>query len=83
MQRGSITRAVEGWLPDALDGADGVRREVALRLAAELDTGSTPAHAVPRLANALGTLLAAIEADVESPPTGELDVRRLLEEVLR
>ena len=67
-------------MPAPLDGADGVRREVVLRRAMELDTHAVPAHAVPRLANALGNLLTAIESD-ELPP-GELDVRRLLAEAL-
>jgi hypothetical protein len=63
LQHGRVYGAVEAWLPEPLEGADGVRREAALRLAAELDTGSTPAHAVPRLANALAGLIAAIESE--------------------
>ena len=72
MRHGAISGALEAWLPGPLEGADAVRLEVCRRLALELDTGSTPAHAVPRLANALAALVAAIKAP--EPPSGELDI---------
>jgi hypothetical protein len=81
LRRGAITGAVEAWLPDPLVGADAVRREVALRLALELDTHATPAHAIPRTANALLSAIAAIAGDEQ--PHGDLDVRALLAEALR
>jgi hypothetical protein len=53
---------------------------VALRLARELDTASTPPHAVPRLANSLIAALEPIER--AAPPPTEFNVRALLREVL-
>ena len=80
MQHGRVYGAVESWLPVPLEGADGVRREAALRLAAELDTSSVPAHAVPRLANALANLIEAIEGEHEHLDEMEL-ARQLLQEI--
>jgi hypothetical protein len=81
LQRGAVSGALEAWLPSPLEGADAVRLEICRRLAAELDTGSTPPHAVPRIANALGALLAQIEAD-EPARAETLDVGALLREAL-
>jgi hypothetical protein len=81
LRKGAISAAVEQWLPDDLSGADRVRGEVARRLAVELDARSAPAHAVPRLANALVAVVAEIEPDARAD--GDLNVKRLLEEVYR
>jgi hypothetical protein len=80
LRHGPIYGAVETWLSGELQGADLVRREMCRRLAAELDTGQTPAHAVPRLANALAALLVEIEDG--RPPGRDIDVRGLLARVL-
>jgi hypothetical protein len=81
LRRGAISGALEGWLgPGELEGADLVRREMCRRLALELDTGQTPAHAIPRLANAMAALLDEIENG--RPQGREIDVRALLQRVL-
>jgi hypothetical protein len=77
---GPVRLALEAWLPDGLEGADGVRGEVARRLAAELDDGELAPYVVPRIAQALVLVVAEIEA--EAVPASALDVKRMLREVL-
>jgi hypothetical protein len=74
-----VWRTVDRWLPEGLEGADGVRAQVARRLASELDS-APPTYTTARIANALLDAVAAIEKNVE--PATELDVRALLREVL-
>jgi hypothetical protein len=79
LRRAQVWGIVDSWLPEGLEGADAVRREVALRLASELDS-APPAYAVARISSALLDAVSQIERNTESP--SELDLRSLLREVV-
>ena len=59
----SVGGVVASWLPEDVEGSDIVRAAVAKRLARELDVPELPAHAVPRIANALISVVSAIDMD--------------------
>jgi hypothetical protein len=60
-----------------------VRAAVAKRLATELDAADLPAHAVPRIANALINVVAAVDRTREAAQTkpSRTELRTLLEDV--
>jgi hypothetical protein len=66
-----------------LDGADEVRAQMALVLARELDDPTAPRYARAKVASELRAVLAELEHVGETPQSGDLDVRRLLEEAFR
>ena len=79
----TVGGVLDSWLPDDLEGSDAVRAAVAKRLAAELDDPDLAGHAVPRIANSLIAVVAAIDAKREiitpgQPPTRE-QMSRLLD----
>ena len=61
-----VSRVVDSWMPEHLQGSDVVRAVIARRLAAELDTPGLPAYVVPRIAGALVAVIAQIEGVDES-----------------
>ena len=75
-----VQAAVEDWLSERdLAGADVVRAQVALLVAAQLDA-DVPAYVVPKLSNELRQTIAEIEGLPQVD--GYADVRRLLRDVL-
>lgn len=79
--RGSVAGAVRAWLRGReLDGADLVRAGLALALAREVDDPASPRYARSKISSELRALLAELEGT--PAPAGELDVKRLLGEVV-
>jgi hypothetical protein len=76
----SLAGVVQAYLePLALLGADGVRAHLLVKLAAELDA-APPAHALPRYASQIRSLLGEI-GDATRKGNGKVDVKALLEAV--
>ena len=81
--RATVSGALRKWLREReLAGADRVRAQAALGVAAHLDRADVPAYATAKLSCELRSLLAEIEGR-PALDDGHRDVRRLLEDVFR
>ena len=81
IRRSSLSGVVQDWLDEReLRGADVIRAQVALLVAAQLDA-DVPAYVVPKLSNELRQTIAEIEG-LTTLVDGHQDVRRLLCDVL-
>jgi hypothetical protein len=81
IRRSSVCGVVQDWLDEReLHGADVIRAQVALLVAAQLDA-DVPPYVVPKLSNELRQTIAEIEG-LTTQIDGHQDVRRLLRDVL-
>ena len=81
IRRSSLSGVVQDWLDEReLRGADVIRAQVALLVAAQLDA-DVPAYVLPKLSNELRQTIAEIEG-LTTQVDGHQDVRRLLRDVL-